>query len=193
MELNVLGMRSAWSLQNELNASEFSIPTQEEMMAVIWSIPRVDTRLLVLITYLTAGRISEVLALFKANFGDRRAIKDRKEYDIFLISMKNEKNRKTKVKRIPIDYAKFPKEIELIKGYLKRLEPFQKLFRFTRQHAYTLIKESTGYNPHWIRHIRLTHRCLEDGLNEQLLQKMAGWTDTRPAATYVKTRWVDII
>jgi hypothetical protein len=171
------------------------------MLNLIWGIENKRTQMLTLLTYLTAGRICEVLDLFPAKFGDRKAIDaSGKVHKILLIRMMNEKNRKQKTKDIPLDYDKFPKEIHLIKNYISQFQPFQNIFQniykarqMSSNSAYTLIKSATGFNPHWLRHIRISNRFSEEGHNEQKLKILAGWTDTRPASIYVKANWRDII
>jgi len=195
------GMLPGWTHQNKLNESPDSVPSSEEMLNLIWGIPNRRTQMLAMILYLTAGRISEVLDLFPAKFGDRKAVDSNgKQYKILLIRMMNEKNRKQKTKDIPLDYAKFPKEIRLIKNWIAQYSPFQNIFlniykarAMSSNSAYTLIKTATGFNPHWLRHIRISNRFSEEGHNEQKLKILAGWTDTRPASVYTKARWTDII
>lgn len=197
----MMGMKPSWTHQNNLNNDPtYRMPSSEETKQMILNIKEERVRVLALLLYLTAGRLTEILKLVPANFGDRYTRKDEKDIKILLIQMKNLKNRKEKVKQIPLSYEKYKEEIEVLRRYVNKFERFQLLFEgcdvgypLSRSRAYTLVKEVTGYNPHWFRHLRLTHKCHEDNWSDQLLKRMAGWTDTRNAAVYVRTRWVDLV
>ena len=100
------------------------------------------------------------------------------------------KNKKTKLLPIPID-----KEIEILKylnDYLASLQPEELLFKFTPIRARQIINKSTGMNIHFIRHIRATHLITLYSFNEQMLIKFMGWSDSRPAKSYMQLSSEDL-
>jgi len=67
------------------------------------------------------------------------------------------------------------------------------LFNFGKTRAYQIIRQATGWNNHWLRHLRATHLVLYHDFNEQLLIKFMGWTNSLPAKHYMELKWTDIL
>jgi len=228
-----------WGKQKGLQ--EETIPTANDIIIMAEGIPDAQTRALFVITYLTAGRMQEIVrykgfdikrfcplcdsdkvikidkslsceqcgAKFKSK--DTRAIKipngkdkpglckkdmSLREIDgrkIWLISLRNEKNRTKKLKEIPIplDRSENVALYNLTCEYLTSLDLIDELFDYGYQSAYNRLKKF--FNPHFFRHIRLTHLSLNYDLNEHLLRKYAGWTDGRPAQYYTEIKWKDLL
>lgn len=190
-----------WSRQELLQRS--GVPNINELILLVRSIPNIRTKALYIITYLTAGRICEVVRykrMKKQGLVQWDSIKKKDIFlteksgrEIILINLRNEKNPKRYSKEIPIPLDR-QENIYLwndLLDYLNTLELEQELFPFGYQMAYKLLKPYC--NPHWIRHIRLTHLTTMYDFSELLLQRYAGWTDTRPSKDYVELKWQDFL
>lgn len=194
--------RKPWGMQKELQKGD-NIPTPNDILDTTYKIRNYRSRALYVLTYLTAGRISELIRyqFYKDKKNIHPSIR-RKEInftekhgrDVMLINIRNEKSNKRKVKTIPIpmdsDFHK--KLINSIMPYLQEKELDEELFPFKYQYAYQKILKPIC-NPHWLRHVRLTHLVTYHGFSDLLLQRYAGWTDTRPAGIYSELRWGDIL
>jgi integrase len=113
---------------------------------------------------------------------------------VLLINIRNEKSKEIKNKEIPIplDRVENIAFYNMLIGYLNTLEINDELFPFNYQRANDLLEE-TGFNPHWIRHLRATHLVTVYDFNEQELIKYMGWTDSRPARFYMQLKWSDLL
>ena len=101
------------------------------------------------------------------------------------------KNRTSKKQPIPIELER--DIAQYIKDYLyKIIDPKAPLFRFCNKYASKIITESTGFNVHFIRHIRATHLITLYDFNEQHLISFMGWTDARPARHYMELNKKDL-
>jgi len=182
-------MVKAWDKQKELQQQK--IPSMVEMKNILISIPDERHRVLLTLMYLTAGRVSEIVEDLKK--GDI-FFTERKERKVMLIDMPNKKHKKRKRKEIPIPLDREDEGFfaQIIINYLRFLSDEDVLFGFSRQRAWQ-ITQKYGFNPHFLRHIRLTHLVVYHDFNEFLLAKFAGWTDTRPAKHYMELRWTDIL
>lgn len=185
----------AWSKQKYLK--EEKIPTVGEVIEIITNIPNIKERALLILAYLSAGRIREIVRK-----KDRSSIKHsdlnivvEEGRQILIIDLRNEKNNNRKRKEIPV-----PLDIkenillwnQLIE-YLNTVSKDEELFPFSYQYAYERIVNLTSWNPHWIRHIRLTHLVTFYGYKEYQLIRYAGWTDSRPAKNYIEMNWKDLL
>jgi integrase len=176
----------SWKRQRELARTDI-IPSQSELFRVASSIEIAHERCLFVLTYLTAGRISEILGIRRDGIETVR----RGERDVLLIRMPNKKHRKRRFKTIPIPLDKEKSFVDLIYGYISHRDG--PLFDFGSERRAEQILAKYGYNPHWLRHLRLTHLVTIYDMNEELIKKFAGWTDTRPARHYMELRWTDIL
>ncbi|MBC8494704.1 site-specific integrase [archaeon] len=191
-------MKRPWSQQNKLKEKE--IPSHSDIIITASNIEDLRTRSLFILLYFTAGRASEICCGRdkKGEVIDGIKKKDLeltfvKGRTILLIKTKNLKNKNRKYKYIPVPVDKEDVLLAQLNQYLGTLHPNQMLFPFAKHRAYQLIKPATGYNPHWIRHIRLTHLIKYYNLPDQLITRFAGWTDSRPAKHYIELRWQDIV
>lgn len=194
----------AWTHQKNLIADPHQ-PTVQDMIRLARNIPSYRNRALFSLAYLSAGRISELLGKFQK----RKDIDPKvwiplakkhiylnkvKNKECLIIELPNLKNRRKKNKTIPIPLTSEPEFIGMIVEFLNEIEDVHEpLFNFTRQMAYKIIKTETGINPHYIRHIRLTHLTVNNDFNESRLQIMAGWSDSRPAKHYVHLKYTDLV
>jgi integrase len=180
-------MAVAWDKQQTLKDAGL-ILTQMDILNTAKTIVKERDRALFLLTYLTAGRISEVLAIRAEDI--QPIFKDGRE--AIVINMPNRKNRKRHRKDIPIptDRTLEKEMVSFITSYALGKQGL--IFPFSAVTAW-LIFRKIGFNPHWLRHIRLTHMETVYGLSPERLRNYAGWTDSRPAKSYVELNYMDIL
>ena len=109
-----------------------------------------------------------------------------------LIRTENRKNHNRKTKRQPIPIDKELPIAKFVKYHYNSLEENEIMFPFGAKRATQIINETTGFNIHFIRHIRATHLITKYDFNEQMLIKFMGWTDGRPAKNYLELKHHDV-
>lgn len=177
--------KRSWLNQGQLirDAELKGRPTIDDIIRKAKAIDNLNDRSLFVLTYLSGARISEVLALRPYSF-ERNM---RRGLPIFLIRLENKKNRVRKTKEIVIS-LKTRQERELVNliiDYLEGLDNEDLIFKYSKVNAFLKIRKLTGWNCHYIRHLRLTHLVIYYGFDTQRLVKWAGWTDDRPAKYYI--------
>ena len=108
------------------------------------------------------------------------------------IRTENRKHKERQTKRQPIPIELEMPIVEFIKDYISNVNDDSILFDFQSKRATQIITSSTGFNIHFIRHIRATHLVTKYDFNEQALIKFMGWTDARPAKYYMELSSSDI-
>lgn len=162
-------------------------PSVAEVKKIINSASKPRDRFFLTLTYLTAGRVTEVLDIKKEDF----QVTEKNGIKILLISMVNRKNRKQKIKMIPLRFDLEKDFIDIILGYIEGKEG--NLFGFnTRQRGWQIFREH-NINPHFFRHIRATHLVVNRGFAGPKLKLYMGWSDSRPEDAYVHLRWEDLL
>jgi len=104
------------------------------------------------------------------------------------IRTENRKHKKRKTKRQPIPIEFESGIVYYLLDYLRMLDSDSFLFPFGPKRATQIINTTTGFNIHFIRHIRATHLVTIYDFNEQMLVQFMGWTDSRPAKSYIELR-----
>ena len=185
---------------------DLPVPRPERLVELIKGIKKERTRALVSILYLTGARINEIahsLCLqdveHLSNYIHPRTGEKR---DIWLIRLKNLKNRKTITKTIPlhmhiwIDKDLFPLFYEYA---IKCKNPQIPIFKIGDRRCEKII-EDIGIPeicyPHILRHYRVTHwasSLCPYHYNPQQIQKMAGWSNLLPFAVYAHLIFEDLI
>lgn len=187
--------KSPWGYQAYLK--EEKVLEVEEVIEIVQGIQNLRDRALIILTYLTAGRIREIVRK-----KDRKSIlksdiklTDVKERPTLLINLRNQKNKNRKRKNIPVplDLKENAIFFNLLAPYINDLEMHEELFPISYQRAYKIIHETMGVNPHWIRHLRATHLVVKYGYKEHQLMIYMGWSDPRPAKYYVEMVWQDLM
>lgn len=188
-----------WSKQSYLKKER--IPSVENILDLVKGIRNKQSQALFIITYLTAGRMQEIVR-YDRHDEKRPSIRhsdfkivNKNDRTILLIDLRNEKNKVKHRKYIPIPLdISFNKELwNLLVDYLNECDT-QELFPFGYKKAYKILTSITdNWNPHFIRHIRLTHLVTVYGYREHQLTLYAGWTDARPAKCYLEMRWEDLL
>ena len=193
--------KGPWEIQNTLLENE-EIPSQEKIVEEISKIDNIKYRAFNASLYLTCGRIGEIT---RNKFHPNRLglIKSRLQLNEFegqpflTIKLRNQKaTKKSKRWKIipinldhPIDGKLAKYIIEYAELYTNDKEP---LFKFGINRGYQIVSKYMNMNPHYLRHVRLTHLCHQRGYSDHELMKVAGWSDARPSSTYVETRWQDV-
>ena len=133
---------------------------------------------LIATTFLTAGRISEVLAV---RYGDVFC----PEEGVMVLRMPILKRRKELFKMIPIvredPFAGFMWDYVLTGEDLEA-----RIFRMDRSTAWRICKRY-GFHPHELRHSRLTE--LAQFMTEDVLKSFAGWAIKSMARYYLHYGW----
>ncbi|MEM2175196.1 MAG: tyrosine-type recombinase/integrase [Candidatus Micrarchaeia archaeon] len=180
-----------WKQQIALQNQD--IPSPEEILDMIEKVPYLKWKALFSLVYLTAARINEVIQVTTPE--DFRII-ERDGRKILLITLYNEKHKKRKIKKIPIVPVNIV-ERKLANYVIEYTNLFSDvkdvMWNISHQRAWKIFKKYLKMNPHFLRHIRLTHLVTEYNFNEHELKMYAGWTDTRPSSRYVEMRWTDIL
>lgn len=159
--------------------------------------------------YMSACRVTEALHL---KSGD---IEDRGEYVLF--HLVNLKNRNRKFKDVPVPWGLSIWEDKMLKVILEHQDnivPGAKLFPFSRHVAYHRLYDNIFYqtrawdpkkkeytiiekpfNPHLLRHSRLTHLVTLRGFGAHVpeLKTLAGWSNLIPAEAYIHLATENII
>jgi len=190
----------AWYKQRFLK--EEKIPTIQDMIEIAESIRYDRDRALFILLYLTGCRIRELVRKKDKVTGRWRKsiikndiqLTERNGRKILLINLRNQKNRERKRKDIPIplDIKENALFFNMLTDYINSLGNESELFPMSYQNAY-LVVSKLGFNPHFIRHIRLTHLVTKYGFKEHQLRIYAGWTDSRPAKNYLEMVWEDLL
>ena len=173
---------------------------------------------LIALTYLTAARATEILNLKISNISHE--IKAGRE--CIIITIPNKKHRNKKFKSIPIalDYESDAELLKMARPYMEQMQdrgisdraqlllnlpPDElsedeeeylnselRLFNMTYGAFYYNIRKFTGLNPHYLRHLRLTELATSNQMKPFSLQRIAGWTDLKPAQRYLELNVADI-
>jgi integrase len=182
----------AWSIakMNERVDGKEWIPTINDIRLMLSDIIDLRDRAFIAIAYLTAGRVDEIV---KTIATDDISFETYYGVECMLTTLPNLKNRKVKIKKIPTPIGKEGDIANIIRDYVKSLQEGDILFPFSRQMAWKKMRKLCGFTNHWMRHIRLTHMITMYDYNEQQLTKFAGWTDSRPAKTYMHLKVKDLL
>jgi len=197
---------------------KFEVPSKDEIRRKIEGEPDLMKRAFFALTYLTAGRINEVVPCkkrrrretIKTSFskhtrkwteninyeGVKKGDISFDEIDgrrVMVVTMRNEKNRRREWKRLPVVVEDNTVLVGFITDYISDLEDGDTLFDFSSVTGWKYIKESLGFNPHYLRHVRLTHLVQLYNYDHILLMKFAGWSNTKQADRYLELSWKDLV
>jgi len=114
-------------------------------------------------------------------------------HKIMHIRTENRKNKQRIMKKLPVPCDLESELIEFLESYRSTLKEEDYLFKFKTKRATQIINKYTGFNIHFIRHIRATHLITLYDFNEQALIKYMGWSDGRPAKFYVELGTKDMV
>jgi integrase len=177
---------TSWQRQRDLK--EQPLETIDAVDVKAAAIDDIRTQALFCTHYLTAGRVGEVVELKKNNI----RIFDYMGRPLMLFeNMKNEKNPKRKFKDLPVIVSCQPYLCGFIQTYINMLDG-DRLFNFGVRRAEQLLAP-IGFNPHWIRHIRLTHLKKYYGFDTEQIFLWAGWKLPYMEDRYLEYGWHDLV
>lgn len=200
----------AWSRQKYLKKEK--ITPLKEIVGIAQAIEDKRKRALFVLSYLTAGRCQELVRYKgydmingkKVFNGERRPsikksdleIEERGGRKILVINLRNEKNKDRLRKEVPVplDLKENIIFYNMLVPYLNTLGNYDELFPIGYNRAYEIITSlGKKWNPHWFRHLRLTHLVTIYKYREHQLMMYAGWSDSRPAKRYLEMNWEDLL
>ena len=184
----------AWEQQKELK--KIPLPNPNDILLMAQNEENIRDRALFIISYLTGGRVSEILSLRRKNFIYREIDMGERVRKIILVKdLINEKNRQKHFKDIPIPIDKEFEAVlwNLLYDYTSSLGLDELLFNISKRRAHTILTQKFGLNPHFLRHIRASHLIIYYDFNETMLTRFMGWTDSRPAKFYISLKWEDML
>lgn len=189
-----LGQKKAWMYHKQIkNKWEMEgRPGIEDLKVMASGLKKEKYKVLFFLLYLTAARISEIVQVFTRRHTEETLIDGR---PFLIIRLENRKNRKRKFKEIaiPMDYPKHEKEFaEIIINYIKNKDKDEIIFKMSKVSATYYLKKYAGINAHLLRVLRCTHLATMYGIDSPTLIKYAGWSDARPAVTYINLNRSDI-
>jgi len=112
---------------------------------------------------------------------------------LLIITLHNRKNKKVKIKNIPIPYDKEGEFIRLLDEYLDLFETDDPIFPFSRRIAEYKMEYEFKINPHTIRSYRAIRLVVDYNFNEYKLMQYMGWANGLPAEKYVRQNMNDIV
>lgn len=158
------------------------------------SIQNIQDKAFISFLYLTGARIGEVVRRF--NVGNILIQKEQGQIIyIFRIYIEKKRTSSQGYRNVPIPYESYKEYIEAIKDYIlvARIKDDMTLFPFSRVTGWKKCENWLGFNPHWLRHTRITHLVQEYGFTDQQLVAWTGWKDSRPASTYTHLNWKNLV
>jgi len=167
-----------------------SIPSNEEIREQISKVDNSRDKAFLSVLYLTGARISEIVKRLKVKDIQQEQLGDRLFY-VFYVYTEKRKEKKAVFRRngIPYDNNKF--YLENIINYIKRfgLKEQDILFNFDRKTGQRVVKKWMDCNPHFLRHIRVSHLTSDYGFNARELMDYIGWSDIRTTVIYTHLDW----
>ena len=194
-----------WDIQKRNDKPDVLIPSVTKMIEIIESINNPMAQALIGLTYLTGGRISELIRGNEKKYGREMPGIKRKQIDLdnvdghktLKIQLRNLKKRDNKeaykIIPVPLDIESNKKIVGLIWNYIKQFEPDEEIFTIKYTRAREIILKYTEWNAHWIRHIRTNHLLTHYNFKEELVRVHMGWKDLRPLSRYSGLKWRDIV
>jgi len=180
-------IKRSWLKQNALikRHEQIGRPTINDVINIAKGMTNLQTRALFLVTYLTAGRITEIVKSLK---GENISEEYRLGKKVLVLRLVNRKHKTRHMKELILSFNtnKEKEMIEMLMEYVDKKHPEELLFKFGKTWAYKLlIKETNGWNCHYLRHLRLTHLVILYGFDAARLMRWAGWSDSRPSKHYI--------
>jgi len=187
--------KKSWTYQNKIIESfeKEGRPTINDIITKVNLLKKQRYKALFALLYLTAARISEIVKITTKRHLEQEIKRGR---PFLIVRLENRKNRQRKFKEIliPLDYPAQEKELaNIVILYIEKKDKDEILFPITKNAAHHYFKKYIGWNCHLIRHLRCTHLMTMYGIDPELLKKMAGWSDLRPAKYYINLVTDDLI
>ena len=180
---------------------DIKVMSQEQLLKKIeevkgvYTAARLRDRALLVVLYLTGGRVGEIVRKGFLGTGTDGLTKEdittikQGERKFRIFNIRNLKSEKRKRKEIPVaeDNPLNMKMLEFLDEFMENLYPDEPLFPISVRRAQDIVKRHMGkdISPHYFRHARMTHLARDKGLNEWELATYAGWDSTQSARSYV--------
>lgn len=161
--------------------------TRAQIDNIIYSFPNEHDKILFMVQYLTASRISEALNTRSTDYNIE--IDSGKKF--LVVTMQVLKRRKPILRKavIPIEDEYVPYILE----YLSKKKEGELLFNITKSLAWSrLTRLHPKMRTHIFRHSRITELVTKYGFNTLELVQFIGWSNLQYAATYVHLSSRDI-
>lgn len=165
--------------------------TQDEILECISNSEKLIYKAFISLSYLTGGRVSEIVRTVKKKHISYRKFNGRNFMIITLPYTK--KHPKHPPRKLPTPIDKEGKFVEIIEKYISKLKSDDVLFPFSRITGWKIIKKYTGERHHWLRHCRISHLITLYNYNDQELVKFAGWSNSKPLEIYAHLRTEDLM
>jgi len=169
------------------------VPNYDEIIPYIDSCFNYEWKLIAKGLYYTGARIGELMQI---------KVKHVWEEEHFIkVKLMTEKNKKDTERIIPISKNVEPDACDLYLSLKNNKDKEDFLFPYPNHisnQSYLRVmrrefnKEFVGKAPHYFRHCRATHMVTRFGFDSHQLVKYFGWTDERPAKSYVKLKTEDL-
>ncbi len=163
----------------------------EEIKEKIEAIRDPIKRVMFKLMYATGCRAGELIQIKPSDI--RYEIILGKPYVI--VKVKTEKNPHTPTRNLPISIEEekwLTQEIIEYKNLMRKKEA-KLMFRKHRTTIWRYCYDVLNFNPHELRHLRLTHKVERDNYSISKLIHFAGWTDFKPAKTYIHLNYKSLV
>lgn len=162
------------------------VPSYEETRKMLERVPSLEYRALFCLMYACGARVGETVQIRNQDCN----AEDFQGKTVFLVKIFTEKNPKQKNRICPINCVK---EFWLVKPIVDFLEhKGGVLFPYSTRWVNMLSHKLFGFNPHNLRHFRVTH-LLADGWPEGKVIQYFGWSNSKPVQIYSHLRWKDLL
>ena len=168
------------------------IPSRGQLLHTIKKVKTRNTtrdRALIALEYLTGARVSELLQVKRIQI--EKVYKINSDF-IQINNVPTLKRRKPMIRTVLIPVLREKDYLLVVLEYVNRLDAEQILFPMTRQRAWQIVHDNTGYFNHFFRHIRATHLTTDYGFTAQQLRQFFGWASSSMADNYSHLNMEDI-
>lgn len=152
---------------------------------------------MIIITYLTGGRISEILKLRFQDIKveDKEKNKKANWVKFLLVTKKTRTQNAKRYLSINYDDLFYKKMLDIFFDWFLEEKPKNKdedyMFKVSRSHAYRIFS-LLGFNPHFLRKLKLTTLANTYNFNVPKLQKFSGHKEMKSLAPYIQFSTKDI-
>lgn len=166
------------------------VPTRQELLHkinTIDSLNPVRDKALISLEYLTGSRVSEILGN-KNTPPLKRVQVSLKNHEgaefIEIHGVRVLKRRKNIVRNILIPVVKEKEFLKLALDHINEVPMDDPVFKMTRQRAWQILFDKTGFYNHYMRHIRTSHLITDYNFTAQELRVFFGWASSQMADAY---------
>ncbi len=176
---------------------DLPILTRDDLLARVKLLSEMRDQAFISVLYLTGARISEIVGQKKKGKKGflvrqyRTEEKNGNEYRIF-VGILTLKRREVFRRSIPVNVNREREFVFYIDQWMQACPGNLPVFNFSRVFGWQ-ITNKVGVFPHFLRHLRNTHLVQNYGFNSSQLKTFNGWSDEKPASTYVHLGYHDLL